>query len=307
MPINTGTETATLRLESTGAVTAAFGVAAHGQGLETTLAQVVADELGARLDDIRILQGDSAVVAHGTGTYASRSAVIAGGAAALASRLLKERIVRAAAHLLEAAAADIDVAESRVFIAGTDRGLSFRELARAVYSEMGRLPREAREELEVSKIYDPYLGTASAATHIAALEVDRETGTVRVLRYVVAEDCGRLINPAIVDGQVHGAVVQGIGAALSEEIVYDRAGQILTASLLDYALPRAGDVPPIETRHLDAESPSTVLGFRGMGEGGTIGAPAAIANALADALGTDVSELPMTPERLYRLIRQQPG
>ena len=305
MPINTGTETATIRLDSTGAVTAAFGIASHGQGLETTLAQIVADEFGARIEDIQVLQGDSAVVAHGTGTYASRSAVLAGGAAVLASRLLKERVVRAASHLLEAAVEDIEAADGMVFVAGTDRAVTFREIAKAVYSEMGRLPRESREELEVTKVYDPYFGTATSATHIAALEVDPATCLVKIHRYVVAEDCGRLINPMIVDGQVHGAVAQGIGAALYEEVVYDSEGQLLTASLADYVIPAASEMPPIETVHLDAESPSTLGGFRGMGEGGTIGAPAAIANALADALaplGLEILELPMTPERLFRLI-----
>jgi len=305
MPINTGTETATLRLDSTGAITGSFGTASHGQGLETMLAQVIADELGARIEDIRILQGDSAAVAHSTGSYASRSAVIAGGAALLASQMLKEKMVRTASNLLEASIEDIDIAESRVFVVGTDRSLTFRELAKAAYSEMGRLRADLREELEVTKLYDPILGTTTAATHIATLEVDPDTYTVTLDRYIVVEDCGRVINPAIVDGQVHGAVAQGIGAALYEEVVYDETGQILTANLTDYALPRAGDVPAISTRHLEAESPTTVGGFRGMGEGGTIGAPAAIANALTDALmalGADVFELPMTPERLFRLV-----
>ena len=214
MPINTGTEAATIRLDSTGAVTGSFGIASHGQGLETALAQVIADELGARIDDIRISQGDSAAVAHGTGTYASRSAVLAGGAATLAARLLKERVIRAASHLLEASAADIETADGRVFVAGTDRSLTFREIAKAVYSEMDRLPQDARKELEVTKIYDPYFGTTTSATHIIALEIDPETYQVKLDRYVVAEDCGRIINPMIVDGRVHGAVAQGIGAAL---------------------------------------------------------------------------------------------
>jgi len=306
MPINTGTETATLRLDSTGSVTASFGVASHGQGLETTLAQVVADALGARLDDIEILQGNSTVVAHGTGTYASRSAVLAGGAATIAGRQLKEKIVRAAAHLLEAAAEDIDTTDGRVFVVGTDRSMSFRELAKAVYSQMGRLPADVREELEVTKVYDPVFGTTSSATHIAAVEIDAEICTVTIDRYVVAEDCGRVINPMIVDGQVHGGVAQGIGAALYEELVYDTAGQLLTASLADYSIPTASEVPMIETVHLDTESPSTVGGFRGMGEGGTIGAPAAVANAVADALaplGGEIFELPITPQRLFRLLR----
>ena len=307
MPINTGTETATIRLDSTGAITGSFGTASHGQGLETTLAQVIADELGARIEDIRILQGDSAAVAHSTGSYASRSAVLAGGAALLASRLLKEKVVRTASHLLEASIEDIDVAEGRVFVVGTDRSLTFRELAKAAYSEMGRLPIDQRDELEVTKLYDPVWGTTTAATHIATLEVDPETYAVTIDRYIVVEDCGRVINPAIVDGQVHGAVAQGIGAALYEEVIYDETGQILTASLIDYALPRAGDVPTINTQHLEVESPTTAGGFRGMGEGGTIGAPAAIANALSDALeplGASIFELPMTPERLFRLFER---
>jgi carbon-monoxide dehydrogenase large subunit len=180
--------------------------------------------------------------------------------------------------------------------------MTFREVAKAVYSEMGRLPRDAREELEVAKMYDPFFGTTTSATHIAALEVDPETGRVTIHRYVVAEDCGRVINPMIVEGQVHGAVVQGIGAALTEEIVYDEAGQLVTASFTDYGIPIAGEVPAIETVHIETELPATLGGFRGMGEGGTIGAPAAIANALADALGADIFEIPMTPERIFRLL-----
>ena len=305
MPINTGTEAATIRLDSTGAVTGSFGVASHGQGLETTLAQVIADELGARIEDIRILQGDSAIVAHGTGSYASRSAVLAGGAATLAAQLLKERVIRAASHLLETSVEDIDAAAGRAFVIGTDRGLTFREIAKAVYSEIGRLPRDPREELEVTKVYDPYFGTTTSATHIVALEIDPDTCKVTLSRYIVAEDCGRIINPMIVEGQVHGAVAQGIGAALHEEVVYDDTGQLLTTSLADYGIPVASEVPFIRTLHLETESPSTVGGFRGMGEGGTIGAPAAVANALADALAlfsVKIFELPMTPERLFRLI-----
>ena len=305
MPINTGTEAATIRLDSTGAVTGAFGIASHGQGLETTLAQVIADELGARIEDIHILQGDSAAVAYGTGTYASRSAVLAGGAATLAARLLRERVIRAASYLLEASVEDIKAANGKVFVNGTDRSLTFREIAKAVYSEMGRLPRDAREELEVTKVYDPYFGTTSSATHIVALEIDPETYRVKLDRYVVAEDCGRIINPMIVDGQVHGAVAQGIGAALYEEVIYDNAGQLLTATLADYVIPTATEMPSVSTIHLETESPTTTGGFRGMGEGGTIGAPAAIANALADALapsGAEIFELPMTPDRLFRVI-----
>jgi carbon-monoxide dehydrogenase large subunit len=305
MPINTGTETAIVRIDSTGAITAAFGVASHGQGLETTLAQVVAEHLGARFEDIRIVQGDSAAVAGGTGTYASRSLVLAGGAATLAAQAVREKVLNAASHLLEAAAADLVAADGKVSVAGTDRSVTFREVARAVYSEMGRLPPEARDELAATKTYDPVFGTTSSAAHIATVEIDPETYEVRVDRFAVAEDCGRLVNPLIVDGQVHGGVAQGIGAALYEEVIYDDQGQIVTASLVDYLVPSACEIPPMRVVHLETESPTTLGGFRGMGEGGTIGSPAAVANAITDALsplGIEINELPVTPERLFRLI-----
>ena len=305
MPINTGTETATIRIDSTGAITASFGVASHGQGLETTLAQVVAEHLGARMEDIRIIQGDSSAVAGGTGTYASRSTVLAGGAAKLAADAVREKVLTVASHLLEAARSDLVADGGRISVAGTDKSVSFRDVARAVYSEIARLPAEAREELAATKTYDPIFGTTTSATHIAALEIDPQTFEIHLDRFVVAEDCGRLINPLIVDGQVHGGVAQGIGAALYEEVVYDDQGQIHTASLVDYLVPSACEIPPIDVVHLETESPTTLGGFRGMGEGGTIGAPAAVANAIADALspfGIEINELPVTPERLFRLI-----
>ena len=195
--------------------------------------------------------------------------------------------------------------DGKISVAGTDRSVSFRDVARAVYSEIARLPAEAREELAATKTYDPVFGTTTSATHIVALEIDPQTFEVRFDRFVVAEDCGRLINPLIVDGQVHGGVAQGIGAALYEEVVYDEQGQIHTASLVDYLVPSACEIPPIDVVHLETESPTTLGGFRGMGEGGTIGAPAAVANAIADALsplGIEINELPVTPERLFRLI-----
>jgi carbon-monoxide dehydrogenase large subunit len=305
MPINTGTETAIVRIDATGAVTATFGIASHGQGLETTLAQVVAEHLGARLDDIRIVQGDSAAVPGSTGTYASRSMVLAGGAATLAALAVHEKVLNAASHLLEASAADLIAEDGKISVAGTDRSLTFRDVARAVYSDTARLPPDARDELAATKTYDPVFGTTTSATHIATVEIDLETCEIRVDRFAVAEDCGRLVNPLIVDGQVHGGVAQGIGAALYEEVIYDEQGQINTASLVDYLVPSACEIPKMQVVHLESASPTTLGGFRGMGEGGTIGAPAAVANALADALsplGIEINELPVTPERLFRLI-----
>lgn len=305
MPVNTGSETAAIRVDATGAVSATFALASQGQGHETTLAQIVADEIGLNPEDIEIVSGDTGTVVHGTGTYASRSAVIGGGAAIKTAQVLRGKITAAAAHLLEAAPEDIDIEDGQIFVANTNRKIGFGDLAHAVYSDMRALPVEARIPLEASETFDPVVGTTTTATHIAVVEVDIETCTVRIDRYVVSEDCGRVINPLIVDGQVHGGVAQGVGVALLEEVQYDETGQLLTANLADYLVPTSMEVPSIEVSHVETELPSNPGGFRGMGEGGTIGAPAAIANAITDALAhleIEVNDLPATPERLFRLV-----
>ncbi len=308
MPVATGTEAATVRVDPAGTVTAIFGIASHGQGLETSLAQVVAEELGLPLEDVRVLHGDTALSPYGTGTYASRSAVLAGGAGILAGRAVREKALEIAAHLLEASPTDLVVSEGRISVRGVPgRRVTWKEIAKAAYSGVKRLPKGMEPGLEATRFYDPYYGTASNATHAAVVEVDRETCEVRILRYVVVEECGRIINPLIVEGQVHGGVAQGIGAALLEEVVYDEAGQLLTGSLMEYVVPGASEIPAVEVHHLETPSPTALGGFRGMGEGGTIGAPAAIANAVADALsplGIELSELPITPERAFQLMKK---
>ncbi|MCJ9728644.1 xanthine dehydrogenase family protein molybdopterin-binding subunit [Bradyrhizobium sp. PRIMUS42] len=309
MPINTGTETSKIEIDSTGSVTASFGISSHGQGLETTLAQVIADELGCRLEDVQVQHGDSSLVPMSTGTYASRSAVLGGGAATLSSRVVKAKVLRAAAFLMEQSEDDLDMHDGIVTSRASNRTMSLKDVASAVYKQMGRIPLDKREDLVASETYDPYLGTACSSTHLTMVEVDPETYGVRILRYVVAEDCGRIINPLIVDGQVHGAVAQGIGAALLEEIVHDDQGQVLTASLADYLVPVATNVPDIGIVHVEADLPNNIGGFRGMGEGGTIGAPAAVANAVDDALahlGISVQTLPVTPERIFQMLQNPP-
>ena len=308
--INTGTEGATIRVDPGGTVTATFGLACHGQGHETSLAQVVAEELGARLEDVRVIHGDTAASPTGTGTYASRSAVIGGGAAILASRTLREKAVKIAAHLLEAGAEDVVFEAGRAAVRGTGRSVTWREIAAAAYAGARRLPKRMEPGLEATRFYDPYFGTASNATHVAIVDVDVETCAVTLRRFVVVEDCGRIINPLIVEGQAIGGVTQGIGAALLEEVVYGEVGQLLTGTLMDYLVPTASEVPTIEVHHLERPSPTTLGGFKGVGEGGTIGAPAAVANAIADALaplGAEITELPVTPERLFRLIHRRGG
>ena len=310
MPINTGTETCSVAIDSTGAITASFGLASQGQGMETTLAQVVAQELGVKVDDVDIILGDTSAVSHGTGTYASRGAVFGGGAGTLAAKAVREKIIRVAGHLLEAAEEDIETGNGNVWVKGTDRVMTVRDLARALYSDMGRVPKEMRDEidnLEATKVYDPFFGTTTAATHICRIEIDPETYKVEIDKYIVVEDCGRVINPMIADGQAHGGVAQGIGVALMEEVVHDDNGQVLTASLVDYVVPSAAEVPSMDVIHVEAELPGTIGGFRGLGEGGTIGAPACIANAISDALsplGVEITEIPATPERIFRLIEE---
>jgi carbon-monoxide dehydrogenase large subunit len=308
MPVPTGTEAATIRLDPSGTVTAVFGVASHGQGLETTLAQVVADELSVPIESVRVVHGDTGLSPYGTGTYASRSTVLAGGAGILASRDVRDKVLRIAAHLLEADAADLVMQDGRVAVRGMpDRRVTVRDVAKAAYGGVKHLPRGMEPGLEVTRFYDPFYGTASNATHMAVVEVDRGTFHVRILRYLVTEDCGQIINPLVVDGQVHGGVAQGVGAALLEEVVYDDEGQLLTGTLMDYLVPTASEIPEMEVHHIQTPSPTTLGGFRGMGEGGTIGAPAVLANAVNDALrdiGVEINELPITPERLFRLARR---
>ena len=306
MPVSTGIEAATIRFDPAGKVTAVFGVASHGQGLETTLAQIVADEVGVPIEDVRVVHGDTDASPYGTGTYASRSLVLAGGAAILAGRSVREKMLVIAGHLLEADPADVTLADGRYAVRGMpDRSVTVRQIARAAYGGAKQLPKGLEPGLEATRFYDPYYGTASNATHAAMIEIDRATLEVKTLRYVVVEDCGRMVNPLIVDGQVHGGVAQGIGAALLEEIVYDDEGQLLSGTLMDYVVPSACEIPTMEVHHVETPSPVALGGFRGMGEGGTIGAPAAIANAVADALAPlqiEIAELPVTPERLFRLI-----
>ena len=308
MPIATGTEAAFLRVDPAGTVVATFSVAPQGQGHETALAQVVADALGVSFDSVRVICGDTALAPQGTGTYASRSAVLAGGAAIRAGQQLKEKALKIAGHMMESNPADLDIQDSQVFIREKpERSIPFRDVAKTAYAGLRRLPKDMEPGLEATRFYDPFFGTASSATHIAVVEIDKETYEVKINRYVVVEDCGRIINPLIVDGQVRGGVAQGIGAALYEEVVYDEEGQLLTGSLVDYLVPTASELLPIEVHHIETPSPTTLGGFRGMGEGGTIGAPAAIANAVSDALshlGIEIKEIPITPEKLFRLVRE---
>jgi carbon-monoxide dehydrogenase large subunit len=266
------------------------------------MAQVVAAELGVPLAAVEVRLGDTDATPFGLGAFASRQAVIGGGAVALAARALREQVLRIAAHLLEAAPTDVQVAEGRAFVTGVpDRAVEVAEVARVAHLETHRLPAGAEPGLEATRFYDPIRGTFAAGAQAAIVEVEPETGVLRIRRLVCVEDTGRVINPLIVEGQVHGAIAQGLGGALVEHLVYDAAGQLLTGTLMDYALPRADMVPPLELDHIE-EPAANLLGVRGVGEGGTLGPAAAIANAVADALtplGIEPNELPLTPARIW--------
>jgi carbon-monoxide dehydrogenase large subunit len=221
---------------------------------------------------------------------------------------LREKLERIAAHLLGSHAQYISISQGLATAADNGRSMTIADIADTVYSQMGKVPKDVIEVLEETQSYDPVWGTTSASTHIAMVEIDPETYMVHVTDYLVADDCGRVINPMIVEGQAHGAVAQGIGAALLEEVIYDERGQLLTASLVDYVAPSAPEVPATRVVHVMSALPATIGGFRGMGEGGTIGSPAAIANAVSDALvplGIEIQELPVTPERLFQLIEKR--
>src|SRR5205809_6100414 len=298
-------EGATVKLDLHGRVVVATGAVNSGQGHETSFAQVAADAPGAPLDWVTVSGGDTAAVPFGIGTFASRSAVTAGNSIADACQVVRGKLVSAAATLLEAAPEDIELEDGRAFVRGSPQ--KALDLARVVQASIPTFaaPGVASPDFEASAYHHVPTVTYASAVHVAQVEVDVETGGVKLLRYVVAHDCGKVINPVIVEGQVHGGVAQGIGGALFEDMAYDEAGQLLTGSLMDYALPKADDLPPIETVHLEFPSPRNPLGAKGLGEGGAISPPAAIANAIEDALapfGVRITETPVTPARVRALL-----
>ncbi len=303
MEITPGWETAQLSMDPSGHVEIRIGASPHGQGLRTTLAQIAADALGVTPDRIRVIHGDTDSTPYGWGTFASRSLVISGGACLLAARKVHKKLLRVAARLMEADATDIVIRDGEARIAGTDRTLSVAELARAAYHQAHLF--DIGPGLAETASYDPE-GTFSNACHLAIVEVDIETCAVRVERFIVAEDAGRLINPMIVDGQVQGGVAQGIANALLEEIVYTPEGDILSTTLADFLVPTAHEIPPIEVHHRQSLAEASVTRAKGLGEGGAIGAPAAVLNAINDALSplcAVIDTMPATPLRIHQALR----
>ncbi len=305
MAITPGWETVILTVDPSGFVEARIGSSPHGQGLRTTLAQIIADEIGIAPDRIKVVHGDTDRAPYGWGTFASRSLVISGGATLIAARKIRAKLIQIAGDMLEAAAGDIVLEDGAARVAGTDRSVPIAQMAREAYTQTHRFKGEIEPGLTETGSYDPP-GTFSNACHAAIVEVDTETGRVTVEKFLVAEDAGRIINPMIADGQVHGGIAQGIGNALLEEIVYDESGGILTANLADYMPPTAREIPPIELHHKETPSTQSITQAKGLGEGGTIGAPAAVINAINDALtpfGVAIDEMPATPQRIRAALR----
>jgi carbon-monoxide dehydrogenase large subunit len=286
-----GTESAHLTLGEDGGVSVWTTLPAIGQGTETTFAQVVADELGLELERVRVQRPDTSVGAlTGTGTFASRSAVLGGGALLESTRALRERMLEDAAALLEADVADLRLRDGAVHVVGAPQArIQASELLHAAADE---------DRYRISAGFDSEAVTYPYATHVCEVEVDPETGRVAITRYVIAEDCGRVINPQIVEGQVAGATAQGIGGALLESLVYSEDGQLITGSFMDYLLPTAAEVPPFEIHHLQTPAPGSPTGAKGVGEGGTLAPPGALAGAVSHALSAEFNELPLLPGRV---------
>ncbi|MFT7646527.1 MAG: carbon-monoxide dehydrogenase large subunit [Candidatus Poriferisodalaceae bacterium] len=305
LPFRTGHESASVRVDPSGRVEVASGVTSQGQGIETTMAQVVAAELGVDYDDVDMVLGDTARIQFGLGAFASRQGVIGSGAMTLAARAVNEKVRRIAAHMMEAEADWLTMENGFIHTADAPSvGVTLAEVAHIAYLEPQKLPPGEEPGLEATRFYDPITGTFAAGAQAAVVEVDPETGVIDVRRIICVEDTGRQINPMIVEGQVQGAIAQGVGGTLYEHFIYDDNGQLVTGTLMDYLLPSSAEVPAMELGHI--EDPAENLnGIRGVGEGGTLGPYAAITNAVCDALAplkVTINDLPLSPSRIHKAV-----
>jgi carbon-monoxide dehydrogenase large subunit len=302
-----GWESATVRVHPSGKVTVYSGASSHGQGHETAFAQIVGDGLGIPFEDVEVVHGDTAQVQFGIGTFGSRSAAVGGMAAVMSVNKIEEKAKKIAAFLLEAAEADLVFEGGQFFVKGTPgRGITIQQVAFAAYVPH-KYPTGLEPGLEATSFYDPSNFTWPFGTHVAVVEVDPETGVIKLRRYIAVDDCGRVINPLLVDGQIHGGLAQGIAQALYEEAVYDENGQLISGSLMDYAVPKADDLLNFELDRTETPSPVNALGVKGIGEAGTIASSAAIVNAVVDALaplGVKHLDMPLKPERVWQAIQQ---
>ena len=301
-------ESANVRMHMTGKVSVFTGSSAHGQGHETAFAQVVSSELGIPIEDIDVVHGDTSQIQMGTGTFGSRSAAVGGGAIYMSTQKIKQKAKKLAAHILEAAEEDIVCEEGKLFVKGAPNAAkTIQEIALSSYYYTEDIPEDMEPGMEALSFFDPSNFTWPGGTHIAVVEVDKLTGEVALTRYVAVDDVGNVINPLIVDGMVHGGAAQGIGQALQEEAVYDENGQLLTGSMMDYAVPKAEDIPMIETDRTVTPTLVNPLGVKGAGETATIAGSPAVINAVVDALspfGIRHIDMPANSEKVWRLIQE---
>src|SRR5256714_1269078 len=287
-----------------------IGRSPHGQGHETTYAQVASDVLGIPVEDIDVVHGDTAIGPMGMNTYGSRSTALDGNAVHISAMKVQEKAKKIAAHLLEAAEGDVVYERGKAFVKGTpSKSITIQEIAVAAF-QTNRLPKGMEGGLEATTFFDPSNFVWPFGAHIAVVEVDAETGAVRIVRYVAVDDCGTRINPMVVDGQLHGGIAQGIGQALFEEAVYDEAGQLRSGSLTDYLIPTALDLPSFELAATVTPSPVNPLGTKGIGEAGTIASTVTVVNAIVDALapfGVKDVIMPATPEKIWQLMHRNGG
>lgn len=305
MPFRTGHDACTVRINPDGRLTVFSGVSSQGQALETTMAQVVADAVGVLYDDVDVRIGDTNESLWGFGAFSSRQAVIGGGAAHLAGEAVRDKALKLAAALKEIDVADLILRDGVIQVKGEPATLiSLAEVARVAYLESNRLPDGFEPGLEAMKFYDPIRGAFAAGVQVGVVEVDTRTGALRILDYVCVEDAGKVVHPQVVDGQIAGAIVQGLGGAMLEHLVYDDAGNLSTGTLMDYLMPTTADIPDITIGHISqpADNPT---GVRGVGEGGTLGPNAVLAGAVGDALGIAIDDLPVDPARVRAAARRR--
>ncbi|GAA4782866.1 xanthine dehydrogenase family protein molybdopterin-binding subunit [Actinomycetospora chlora] len=302
MAFRTGHDACTVRVQPDGGVTVFSGVTSQGQGLETTMAQVVADALGVAYEAVEVRIGDTDESLWGFGAFSSRQAVIGGGAAHLAGEEVRGKALALAAALTEAPVEELDLRGGQVYMAGQQKPvISLAEVGRVAYLQSDRLPDGVEPGLESTRFYDPIRGAFAAGAQVAALAVDPATGEIHILDWVCVEDAGRIVHPVIVDGQIAGSIAQGIGGAMFEHLVYDDAGNLSTGTLLDYLMPTAAEIPELRIGHVSTPA-ANPTGVRGVGEGGTLAPNAVVAGAVADALGIEIDDLPVTPSRVWELV-----
>jgi carbon-monoxide dehydrogenase large subunit len=303
-----GWENASIRMLPTGAVEVITGVSPHGQGHETAWSQLVADKLGVAFDDVQVLHGDTSIAPRGLDTYGSRSLVVGGVAVLKAADKVIDKAKQVAAHLMEANADDLDFSAGRFSVRGTDQGMDIGEIAWAVFSAHD-LPDGVEPSIDADAAFDPVNFSFPHGTHLAAMEVDTETGATSIRKYVCVDDVGNVVNPMIVEGQVHGGLVQGIAQALFEEAIYDEQGTLVTGSFVDYLVPSAADLPSFVTDRTETPSLTNDLGVKGVGEAGAIASTPAIVNGVIDAvrhLGVEDIAMPLSPHRVWQALQGRP-